>query len=722
MNELGGLGDVEMVDVEQRRGHYLTNPLGHRAHQLRAHPGVPSESCYLHAPRARAPPPPKETFDHARLAAEASWHEVSLILVFCCIFFIFISPRLSRRSPSLLLHPQHNRQHQFTVKNLMGEGKRVCVDLHLLAQSERIAGSKGRSLTKGLSYARRCAIRYYFEYIFGAPAEDAVDEDGGSIWEAIAYMIEDFLFMPAGSRKIVLQVFKDVLKALEAEKVYDPSKGSKQRGRRAVIQENSSEALIVMNSMRCGLGLAESTSILNSYRIFHDLETVSYGAVQGFVSRSKIMKIHRRGTKKAGSSSASSDWAVARVVQCQQFYQQYLNGLEWDKKYEETPAKLRSAFKLEFDLPPIFLDGLTFWDEHHKKCKLGFASKWETLLRFDEEGYPSEEGKWEPEHPNTSVKKADEVRGCFGVGVRTEGRPLNPVGHRLKIYDYTMQTVVGPKNFERREAEEIERAKKLPSRPFDYAKLYPNPIVRRQKLKEKLWILGYCDVRDIMDHIVGEHNKLYKGTKREKTSMIFHDHLKAWFEDEAQVHLKKLGFENRQLRILPANYDKVVLGYRGKLAGNSPEMCRGLDAHGFADLDRSTVLNCSIAATLALEDPVRKRWGMGTPITLRYSMWNSWSHSPSSERIIEDIMNFPMVLKKIIDAEGCVVPDEILRTGRRAIPGGTKPSGGSKKRSRSRKATIRPAEHHPELHEAWKAMMDPAAIQAKLRNPHIQDA
>jgi hypothetical protein len=218
-----------------------------------------------------------------------------------------------------------------------------------------------------------------------------------------------------------------------------------------------------------------------------------------------------------------------------------------------------------------------------------------------------------------------------------------------------------------------------------------------------------------MDHIVEEHNNLYRGTKRFKTSMIFHDHLKAWFEAEAQQHLKGLGFEHRQLRILKANYDKVVVGYRGKLAGNSPEMCRGLDAHGFADLNRSTVLNCSIAESREVGDPVRNLWGMGTVETLKYSMWRTWEHSPSSDRIVEDIKNFPMVLQKIIEAKGCVVPDEILRTGQRAV------GGGSKRRPRSRKATIRSAEHHPGLQTAWEAMMDPAAILSKFGSQQRQD-
>ena len=48
-------------------------------------------------------------------------------------------------------------------------------------------------------------------------------------------------------------------------------------------------------------------------------------------------------------------------------------------------------------------------------------------------------------------------------------------------------------------------------------------------------------------------------------------------------------------------------------------------------------------------------------------MENTWMDlAPPNERIIRDIDRLPEVLDKTIAAEGCVVPDEFLRTGRRA--------------------------------------------------------
>jgi hypothetical protein len=56
---------------------------------------------------------------------------------------------------------------------------------------------------------------------------------------------------------------------------------------------------------------------------------------------------------------------------------------------------------------------------------------------------------------------------------------------------------------------------------------------------------------------------------------------------------------------------------------------------------------------------------MGTPSQVENTMRRCWMMEPTSERIVQDIQKFEMVLDKIIAAEGCVVADEFLRTGRR---------------------------------------------------------
>jgi hypothetical protein len=80
--------------------------------------------------------------------------------------------------------------------------------------------------------------------------------------------------------------------------------------------------------------------------------------------------------------------------------------------------------------------------------------------------------------------------------------------------------------------------------------------------------------------------------------------------------------------------------------------------------------------------------------------------APSSERVIEDVGRMLVVLGKIIVAGGCVVPDEFLRTGRRAVRAdGTKALGG-KARKRQRIGALEARPHQPELEGAYALLVD----------------
>jgi len=61
------------------------------------------------------------------------------------------------------------------------------------------------------------------------------------------------------------------------------------------------------------------------------------------------------------------------------------------------------------------------------------------------------------------------------------------------------------------------------------------------------------------------------------------------------------GFSHRQLRILgKSRVGKVSRHYKmdklGKLVGDSPELCRALDSHGFANLGAAVAFQCALAS------------------------------------------------------------------------------------------------------------------------------
>jgi hypothetical protein len=85
----------------------------------------------------------------------------------------------------------------------------------------------------------------------------------------------------------------------------------------------------------------------------------------------------------------------------------------------------------------------------------------------------------------------------------------------------------------------------------------------------------------MMDHIIAEGNHVYKGTSREHTWLIYHDHLKIWWEKESQTYLKSLKcpiegdpsrtWHDQQIKISGVtNNSKVVKGYQDCLLGGSP--------------------------------------------------------------------------------------------------------------------------------------------------------
>lgn len=198
------------------------------------------------------------------------------------------------------------------------------------------------------------------------------------------------------------------------------------------------------------------------------------------------------------------------------------------------------------------------------------------------------------------------------------------------------------------------------------------PLFWKRMINEKLSKSIMC-VTELMDHAINVAEEAYKGTRREKDFLIFHDALSQWWEKDAQEYMKKRGFRDRQLRCygdVNKGTDEKKNRYHLKLVGDSPELCRALDAHGFADLEYMRKLHCALTQFYPHTDPEwgPKRFGMGTPSEVDSTLERVWTVAPAPDRVKHDIFNLPMVLDAIIEAEGCVVPDEFLRSGRRAVP------------------------------------------------------
>ena len=183
---------------------------------------------------------------------------------------------------------------------------------------------------------------------------------------------------------------------------------------------------------------------------------------------------------------------------------------------------------------------------------------------------------------------------------------------------------------------------------------------------------------------------------------IYHDGLSQWWEAGAQTYLQDvLKFPlNRQLRCEGAT--NAGTRYWHNVVGDSPELCRGLDSHGFADLMTQFHFNVSLSSVYPVDDI--RCFHSGTPKEVGSSLLRSWEMEPTSERIIEDIEAFPRVLQVIIDNEGCVVPDECFKHGRRFVKLKGEGVCKSKPRKSQRIATLCGRPLHPDVVEAYESL------------------
>jgi hypothetical protein len=101
--------------------------------------------------------------------------------------------------------------------------------------------------------------------------------------------------------------------------------------------------------------------------------------------------------------------------------------------------------------------------------------------------------------------------------------------------------------------------------------------------------------------------------------------------------------------------------YAGKVTGDSPEICRGLDAHGFADLKLSMAFHTSLSSKYAYNDP--RRFNMGTPKEVWSTMCRCWEIKPTSARIVEDVKGFKPSFGEVLgETEKCIKnPDHMVR-------------------------------------------------------------
>lgn len=480
----------------------------------------------------------------------------------------------------------------------------------------------------GIYNERKIAVKYLYSSVFGAPPKEQ--------WHRMKLVpvISHMLNIPKSSHSRVNEVLGNICDL----KVEYHGKRLEGSGKVAAIQHGTAQADIIYRALQQGLTAKESVCILNMYREKLPVPGVPLcrSAVEGFISRSDCIKVRKRQLQKSGKDDPGCGWAMARTAQAEQFREQLLIGF----LPENSPERIESPF------PPIYTDGIVFWDEHHREVILGEANAYQYLISRNESGVvtlPADGGTFGKNMDITSIKYPGEGRGCFGVAIVSKFDEKE--GVRLKPFNYTGRKVITEKALQVAIEIEIKRVKPLKGiwkrQDYGYEERYGDTWATevRKEVSRTL-----CSINDIIDHVITESTNAYIGTSRANNFFIFHDGLTCWWTSESQDYIASKGFRDRQLCCMKDTN-------RGtKVVGDSPEICRGLDAYGFSDFKRSTERMRALTSVYDIKDP--RRFNFGTPSQVWYTMERCWTMEPTSDRIIADIEDFGNILELIIEFKG----------------------------------------------------------------------
>ncbi len=156
------------------------------------------------------------------------------------------------------------------------------------------------------------------------------------------------LFIPEGSRGVVVKVLENCLKVNRGEEIAKDG-----RGRPHILLRGSPEDSIVLNCMMRDLSGEMTTLMLNDYRTENSKQLISYNTLLRFVDNHPLIVSSKRSKRKSGSVDQDSEWAKARLAQCQQWYEQILIGEAIEKGNTPIPR----------NLPPIYVYAIAWWDE-----------------------------------------------------------------------------------------------------------------------------------------------------------------------------------------------------------------------------------------------------------------------------------------------------------------------------------------------------------------------
>jgi len=251
-------------------------------------------------------------------------------------------------------------------------------------------------------------------------------------------------------------------------------RGGRTNGRPPIIALDSEEAQIIADCIEDGLSPGSTTQAVNQRWEDADQDALTNSAVATCVRNVKPKMVPVQKLKQ-GSHDQESAWARARlrwVTQLSMVFGETKPGEVRDHLIELGLMAEGGATPACFDPEQLTLvdrNKTVWWDETHRKCKIGKGTgrKYQVQFRRNKDG----SGKLDPDGDYSEerlsflkVKFEDEVRLCLGAGTVVENGAI--VGKRAHPFDYSGKTIITIKDRATKRRQAIFQAKQ-PEKPRD---------------------------------------------------------------------------------------------------------------------------------------------------------------------------------------------------------------------------------------------------------------
>lgn len=308
---------------------------------------------------------------------------------------------------------------------------------------------------------RRVSIAVAYIDVFDA----APEEEWGGVDGTISG-IQQHLKIARGSRDVIVRVLEDVVQCHKEGVEYSPVKKAGCGGQNKLIQLGSLEEQIVADNMEAGLGLTQTTKLVNVYRQEEGLADVGRSAVHSAYLRLEPVVTQILDAKQ-GSYDKHSTWAKARLMFVLQLLVRLgrMTGLAaWFCALQViVPVAFQPAYFELSIIGALTIYQIAFWDETHKEQQMGGngnGTRIQVRFKRNADGKLDPDGELAERKTKLKAKYTQETR--LSLGCAMVQRDGVDVGLRALAFNYSQQWVILIWEWNAKVFAEISRVKALP--------------------------------------------------------------------------------------------------------------------------------------------------------------------------------------------------------------------------------------------------------------------